>query len=204
MTEQAALLRQLQADDPTECIAAAEALGRQKNVDAVEPLLDLLRHDDIDVKRAAVVALRRIRDERASVPFIYLFNDEDDAVRRGVSAWFMGLRGDQSHLVEPLCEVLTAPESRISTREFAAMLLGKFGDEHALDALHDALEMYPQLRLRITQTLQRTADPRSVPYLVPLLDATGDPRLPRVAAKTLKMIGTPAALAAVEVWQQRG
>ena len=203
MTDIQTLLNDLKSTDPDVICAAADQLGHQQMRDAVEPLLDLLNHDEAAVRLAAMMALRRIRDERASVPFIYLLNDPDTAIRRGASTWFMTLKGDQSHLVEPLCDVMLAEHSRMSTREFAAMLLGKYGDERAVDALHQAMTQHERLQTRITQTLRRMADPRSVPFLLPLLEPDKDIRVQGAAAKTLEAIGTPEALDAARAWRER-
>jgi len=203
MTDIHTLLKQLQSDDVDAICTAATVLGHQQISEVVQPLLDLLTHDDASVRLAAMTALRRIRDERASVPFIDLLNDPDTAIRRGASTWFMTISGDQSALVEPLCAVMLAEASRMSTREFAAMLLGKYGDERAIPALHQAMTTYPRLQTRITQTLRRMADPRSVPVLLPLLGDQHEMRLQATAAKTLEAIGTPDALEAARAWREK-
>jgi HEAT repeat protein len=191
------LIADLQSDDPTTRAAAAEALGRQRCVDAVDALILLLADAEPTVRQAALNALRRIRDERASLHILAMLNDEDTGIRRGASSWCMTLSGDQAHLVETLVAMMLAENSRMSTREFAAMLLGKYGDERAVEPLHQLIQQYPRLRLRAAQSLQHMADPRSIPLMRELL-ADEDLRVGRTAAKTLRIIGTPAALEALE------
>ena len=199
-----ALIQQLEADDPVTRMDAIKALGQNRVYQAVEPLMQRLDDPHDDVKIAAINALRLIRDERVSVPFIWLLNDENVVVRRSVSAWFMTLSGDQAHLVDPLCEIMLAPESRMSTREFAAMLLGKFGDERAIEPLHQIIQMdATALKMRVAQSLRRMSHPDSVPVLAPLLEDEYEERLQKVAAKTLKAIGTEDAQAALLAWHQR-
>lgn len=194
-------LEALQSDDPQVRAAAADRLGRAKVAEAVEPLFDLLDDADGNVRLQAAYALRRIRDPRASLHMIRLLNDEEVAIRRTASTWFMTLTGNQSRLVEPLCDIMLEEDSRASTRDFAAMLLGKYGDERAVEPLHQLIRQYPRIRLRAAQSLQRMADPRSIPLLIPLLQ-DGDMRVQNMAAKTLEAIGTPDALDAVARWRK--
>jgi HEAT repeat protein len=189
----ATLFTNLKSENPQVRAAAAEKLGRQRNADAVDALIELLNDAEATVRQAALNALRRIRDERASIHILAMLNDEDTGIRRGASSWCMTLTGDQSHLVETLIQLMMAEESRMSTREFAAMLLGKYGDERAVEPLHQIIRQHPRLRLRATQSLQRMADPRSVPLMRELL-SDADPRVRQTAAKTLRTIGTPEAL----------
>ena len=184
MDEVSMLIAGLQSDDPVRRAAASEALGRLRRADAVDALILLLADAESTVRQAALNALRRIRDERASVHILAMLNDEDIGIRRGASSWCMTLSGDQAHLVETLVAMMLAENSRMSTREFAAMLLGKYGDERAVEPLHQVIRQYPRLRLRAAQSLQRMADPRSIPLMRELL-ADEDPRVQRTAAKTL-------------------
>ena len=131
---------------------------------------------------------------------IQQLNDDDDAIRRSASTWFMTLTGDQSYLTDPLCNIMLVEGSRNSTRDFAAMLLGKFGDNGAVEPLHQLIEQYPRIRLRATLSLGRMADPRSVPVLSQLLNDS-DIRVQKTAAKVLKQIGTADAMIAVQQWK---
>lgn len=203
MNDNQSLITQLASDESDQRREAALALGRARAVGAVEALISTLQDDEAEVRLAAMNALRLIHDERASIPIIKLLNDPDTAIRRGASTWFMTITGDQSALVEPLCEIMLAEDSRMSTREFAAMLLGKFGDERAVDALHQVMVDHPRLQTRVIQTLRRMADPRSVPVLTPLLADDVERRVQATAAKTLTAIDTPEARAAVMAWRQR-
>lgn len=195
-------LARLKSDNSDERAQAARALGMAQATDALELLLELLNDPVTEVRREAVYALRRIRDERASPSMILMLNDEDDAIRRSASTWFMTLTGDQSHLVEPLCEIMLAPNIRRSTRDFAAMLLGKFGNERAVEPLHQLIADYPDMRLRATFSLLRMKDPRSVLILRELL-VDDDLRVQHTAIRVLQAIATPEALDAVHWWEQK-
>jgi HEAT repeat protein len=201
MTDIQIQLTALKSENPAERAQAAQTLGLAKAAQAVDTLINLLADPVVGVRREAVYALRRIRDERASIPMIQMLNDPDDAIRRSASTWFMTLTGDQTYLVEPLCEIMLAEDSRMSARDFAAMLLGKFGDDRAVEPLHRLIHKYPRMRLRAILSLLRMSDPRSMPVLSELL-MNDDLRVQQTAVKVLKSIGTPEALNAVQQWEQ--
>lgn len=195
------LIAHLHADDPALREQAAAELGNRRASEAVDALIAALNDPISAVRCAAILALRHIQQPRGDVALIPLFNDTDNAVRRRVSAWAMTREGDQPHLVEPLIALLEDPNSRKSTADFVLMLLGKWGDARALDALHRMTEHeFQPFRLRAAQSLRKMADERSVEHLIPLLDDP-HPGVQATAAKTLTAIGTPEALAAVQGWE---
>lgn len=196
------LIAHLRADDPKIREQAATELGNRRASEALEALIASLNDTNGTVRCTAILALRYINDPRGDVAMIPLFNDTDDAVRRRVSAWAMTRIGEQPHLVESLVTLLENPTSRKSTIDFTLMLLGKWGDDRALDALHRmTTHDFQPFRLRAAQSLRKICSPSSVDYLVKLLDDP-HPGVQATAAKTLRAIGTDAALSAVKAWEE--
>ncbi|GAB4340622.1 MAG: hypothetical protein Kow00117_21000 [Phototrophicales bacterium] len=195
------LIAQLKADDPSQREQAALELGNRRATEALDALIAALDDPVGAVRCAVILALRYINHPRGDIALIPLFNDTDNAVRRRVSAWAMTREGEQPHLVEPLIAQLRDPDSRKSTIDFILMLLGKWGDARALEALHDMTQHeFAPFRLRAAQSLRKMADASSVVYLTPLLNDP-HPGVQATAAKTLTAIGTPEALSAVSNWK---
>jgi HEAT repeat protein len=74
-------IRMLSDDDETRRWKAAESLGRMRDPDAVDPLIDTLWDDDSRVRLKAAWALGQIGDIRAIPPLRRLYRMENEGVR---------------------------------------------------------------------------------------------------------------------------
>ncbi len=197
MTDLTQHLKNLHANDHTTRLAAIKALGEAGDANVVDDLLPLLHDDSPEIRRESVLALRRINDERAFPAMVETLNDLDTSVRRRTSAWIMSM-GQDSRLVASLSALLRDDNARIPAREFSAMALGNIADRDAVEPLAEVLlKSPPELKRRITHSLSLMPDARAVAALAHLLD---DDDLPtrKIAAKTLRKIGTAEALKALE------
>ncbi len=118
---------------------AAERLGELKSIDAVDPLLELLKNDKPELRRAAVIALGTIGDRRAMKPLLYKLKDEDVYVRTEVS------------------RALEKFETRDNTSQES---------DDLIKGLEDAS---PRVRIESAQKLTELKDPEMVPHLIALL-----------------------------------
>ena len=114
---------------------AADALGKLKDTQAVEPLSEvLLRDGDADVRASAAWALGEIGDASAVETLIKALNDEDSGVReKAVAA--LGKMGKDAF--EPLVQALSAKKARV--RKGAALALGNLRIKDAIKPLSEAL-----------------------------------------------------------------
>jgi len=104
---------------------AISALGRLKDVRAVEPLIAVLNNEDVNVSSAG--ALGNIGDIMAVEPLIAALNDDKMKI---ASVWALGNIGDKK-AIEPLVAVLTNKYSL--GREEAAKVLDDFGWKPSTD-----------------------------------------------------------------------
>lgn len=82
----------------------SSALGKIRDLDAVEPLIAHLKSDELGVRRGAARALGELRDKRAVEPLLPLLNDSRWSVRLA-TAEALGKIAD-THAVAPLARVL--------------------------------------------------------------------------------------------------
>jgi HEAT repeat protein len=78
-------IRMLADDDETNRWKAAESLGRMRDPDAVEPLIDTLWDDDSRVRLKAAWALGKIGDIRAIPPLRRLYRMENEGAQEIVT-----------------------------------------------------------------------------------------------------------------------
>jgi HEAT repeat protein len=164
-----------------------------------DQLLDDLKHADPEVRRAAIHALgKHTADARVIPALVAMLRDPETLVRRRISAWLMGRAGNDPRLVAPLIRVMQDETVSLGARDFAAMLLGKLGDPAAVPPLcamlrdRSVMPIWP----RVTHSLMRLADPRSVEALAQALKSD-NPHVYKTAEIALERIGTPEALAAL-------
>ena len=74
-------IRMLSEDNETSRWKAAESLGRMRDPEAVDPLIDTLWDDDSRVRLKAAWALGQIGDIRAIPPLRRLYRMENESVR---------------------------------------------------------------------------------------------------------------------------
>ncbi|MBL8165553.1 MAG: HEAT repeat domain-containing protein [Anaerolineae bacterium] len=171
--------------DPGLARLAAESLGKLGST-ALEPLLDSLSNQLSNVRYNAAYALGKLGDVRAIDPLIETLSDIDASVRSS-AAFSLGELGDR-RAVESLIQALDDLDWDV--RRNAADGLGKIGDTRAVEPLIDALSIDWSAPISDVFFLRKLGDKRGVqPFIVRV-----------AAARALKHIGTPEALAAVQVW----
>jgi HEAT repeat protein len=125
--------------------SAALALVEIGDARAVDPLIEALKDEEVEVRRRAAWALGEIGDPRAIEPLIDALQDEFHPrlgwAVQGMAAWALGKIGD-IRAVDPLIEALKDPHCRLDpfVRHEAAVALGEIGDARAVDPLIEALK----------------------------------------------------------------
>jgi HEAT repeat protein len=161
-----ALLDEMADDNPQVRTAVVEALGRINNQKSVDVLSRACAEDkDPDVRRAAMVALRRV-STKAVTPLIHSLSGDDVSERiRAVSQ----LLDQGKASILPLTELLAHEEPTV--RASAAEVLGALGDAAALESLVHALDdADARVRLSVTHALGRIKHTRSAEALARLLE----------------------------------
>lgn len=113
-----------------------EALDALIQLEAVEALIEALSHLDEDIRRSAVRAVDDLKDPRALEPLIGLLKDESNSVRQ-VTCYALRDLGD-TRAVQPLIDVLSDSDKYV--RKAAVDALGEIGDPEAIEPLKTLLE----------------------------------------------------------------
>lgn len=108
-----------------------EALDSLIQLEAVEALIEALSHPDEDIRRSAVWAVYDLKYPQALEPLIGLLKDESDSIRQ-VTCFALGDLGD-ARAVQPLIEVLSDTDKYV--RKAAVEALGDIGDPRAIEPL---------------------------------------------------------------------
>jgi len=179
-----ALLDEMVDENPAVRTAVAEALGRINNQKSVDILSRACAEDpDVNVRKAAMAALRRV-SAWAVTPLIHaLSGDELDERIRAVSR----LLDQGKASILPLTELLTNEEPTV--RASAAEVLGALGDAAAIDSLERALgDDNARVRLSVSHALGRIKHSRSASTLARLLEDQ-DSKVVAAAAAGLEGLG---------------
>jgi HEAT repeat protein len=130
------LVKALRNKDGEVRCAAARALGKIGDTQAINPLVVALRDSYGNVRAAAAEALERLGDAQTVEPLVQALTDEFSNVRVHAAEALGRIRDTRA--VEPLAVVLRKDEdSRV--RSQAARGLGQMGDARALGSLVAAL-----------------------------------------------------------------
>lgn len=223
-------------DDASIRTAAVEALGTVGDASAVERLLPLLEDDKeptrrsdassgwrgnardeaMATRRAAVVALGKIRDARAVNPLIEALGSNDRDLRKsaaaalhalGESAWMQRVTGDcgengdfarlgacgDPRALRPLSKAVETGNTE------AADALAKLGGETVFDTLNAAMKNNPNpyAQVAAAQALGTMRDPRVVPALIDAVNNNDDPQAKAAAVQTLCSIADPRVVPAL-------
>jgi HEAT repeat protein len=115
--------------------AAGEALEKIGDVRAIDPLITLLKDDDVIVRSKAARVLGKIGNTQVIEPLFAALKDKDDYVR-ATAAEALGEIGDAS-AVEPLL-IIACMDSSGSASEAASKALKKIGWQPAKDKVSAA------------------------------------------------------------------
>jgi HEAT repeat protein len=152
-------------DSPS--IYAIQALGRIGDPRAIEPLVELLRRDDVSeyVRGQAALALGQLRATRTLDLLLGHFTDPGEtSYVRGHSARGLGLLGDR-RAFEPLVAALTSPDWGI--RAEAATGLGHLRDPRATAPLARLLvDTQDEVCRAAARALAEIGDDRALPALL--------------------------------------
>ncbi len=164
------LIRVLEEEYDEDILSAtAVALGKMRDVRAVEPLILKLRSRYSGAREGAAWALGRIGDARAVQPLIQTLDDIDVYVRKDV-VWALGRIGD-ARAVEPLKQALKDGYSQV--RREAVEALGKIRDVRAVNSLIRVVlnrEEKVDVRMEAIRALEEMGDERALEPLNEVLD----------------------------------
>ncbi|MFN2108401.1 MAG: HEAT repeat domain-containing protein [Anaerolineae bacterium] len=124
------LVDTVQQANPPSFFLAATALSKAGEP-ALQPLLEMLDHEQHPVRQMAALALGDIGDPRAVADLVKRLGDPQEAVRQAI-AHSLGKIGAKE-AVEPLLQSLEDESERV--RNAAVKALGLIGDPRALPAL---------------------------------------------------------------------
>ncbi len=181
------LIHALRHKDPKIQYDAAEALGETRDIQAVEPLITALTHNELSgVRWKAAEALSKIGPPAVDALIGALGHSDDDV--RWKAAIALGEIGDQ-RAIDPLVSLLCDEDRFVKSR--AAYALGMIG-EPAVEPLILALRRGDgNLRWGAAIALGKIRDPRAID---PLIHALADKyeNVRAEAAMSLAAIGKPA------------
>jgi HEAT repeat protein len=185
-------LRQLQrARGWSARAAAAEVLGWTHSPRAVPALLEAAldeRGEEPAVRAVALRALGRIRHPRAVEPLISALASSD--------TWFPPRAAEMlarigAPAVEPLARLVGDACAPLTTRRWAAQVLGEVRDRRALHALHAALgDLDAELRAKAARALGNLGQERSIGPLLDRLLADPIPFVRSCVARALGQLST--------------
>ena len=156
---------------------------------SVEPLFDILKEKDVELKIVAIETLGEIGDERAIKPLIFCLRDDSHLVRKSAADSLCKF-GDAA--LDPL--VYSLRDSRETVRQAAAEALGRLGNKKAAKPLARLLtDRDNDVRKTAIESLGILKDDRTVKSLVSLLE-DNDSSIREAAARGLGMKDNFAAV----------
>ncbi len=179
----------LNADNDALKIAAVETLGEMQDERGVQPLIDALSSSRGDLQDHIVWALAKLGDKRAVQPVLRLLNP-NSAVVNTVVINALGQFG-ALEATEPLLALLRERSTPYAVQLATVRALGTMNDNRVVAALAELLKTNV-----CTEFYPYTERPD-------IHDAHTLEDICSAAARSLKRIGTPEALAAVEEWRKR-
>ncbi len=172
---------------------ALMSLGKGSDGTVIPTLLTALGDGDVDVRRAAAMALSRHGDTPLLNELGESLDNESDEMARGFLMIALGEQTDDAAL-EVLIERVSQDDDQ-SMRPWAALALGinarRTGDGAACTAIHDALENEGNHDAHGAYLVACgiARDTGSVPALHEALTTSGDARERTFAAQSLALIG---------------
>jgi HEAT repeat protein len=133
-------------EDPGERNDAALLLGRSRNIEVADILLQQLEiEENTEVKSHIVFALGMLREVRAMSKLITLLNEPEPMIRE-YAAIALGNIGERSAAEDLIKALKNDPETFV--RGYAAIALGKLGGSKAMKALICAMHEDPEPEVR--------------------------------------------------------
>jgi len=116
--------------------AAAKPLGRIKDAESIESLVQLLKDDEFGVRFAAEHSLREFR-ELAIPPLLRALNSENSTLRKGAASVLGHMRDSKATI--PLCHMLRSRDKgeRISALEALEKIADRAAAEYIVPLLKD-------------------------------------------------------------------
>lgn len=182
-----ALIEALKSNDDSTRRNAAHALASIQNPDCVPAMIVAAETDSVlDVRREALVGLRRMADLRALPALVRLLEDGETEIREAAAEALGDIRGRRAS--HPLTITMAQDPSAV-VRADAALALMKISDRRTVPALLVALRD-PDLNVRAWagHALGRIKADVSVPKVALLLDDP-DPKVRFTTAQALGVIG---------------
>lgn len=172
-------------DESSKACEAAEALGELKASQAVEPLIEIIKHKkDRRARRCAAEALAKIGDDQALNLLISALKNEDHIIASR-SAYALGWMDDK-RAVKPLLNALT----ELYVPCPAAEALGKIKDPTSVEPLIEALKHEDMsVRSCAVIALGMIGDSRACQPLIDVYSYDSDSITQRRARRAFKMIG---------------
>ncbi len=134
-----AALTPLLADPATRALAV-NALAQISHSATIQPLLQVVQDEAVEIRAIALSALSNFQDDRIAPVLLKALGDNVASVRRA-AVMGLGFRADllpTFNLVSALQPLLTDPEQEVSCQ--VAIALGRLGTTQAADALAGALQ----------------------------------------------------------------
>ena len=179
--------------------AAVWAYGQAKFPEIVSALVELLYDEERNVRLAVAKALGNIGDPKAVPELMQRVQIEHDDQVLLLCIMALGTIG-HAEAVDTLTDCLFI-KGDDAFREAAAKSLGKIGHHSALEKLRLALDNDPSVKVQIAliEAVAQIHHPDVIPILVRAL-SDEEHAVRHAAAKSLQMIGSPAALDALSKW----
>lgn len=191
------LIEDLRDDDWEVRYNAADQLKVVGDGRAVEPLIRVLNDDNMTVRFIAAMTLGIIKDPKAVPDLANMLRTNDDYDVLWAAAWALNEIGGLS--AEPLIESLKVKSPL--TRDIAADVLGRLGDERAIQPLAEvfvnhSLEDYPETgRFGAADALEKFGEAATDAFSAALTHDT--PEVRARAALALGRIQSPRSVPAI-------
>ncbi len=179
----------------------AKVLGQIKDSLAVEPLIEILRDKDLNLRKAAIWALGQIKDTRAVEPLIEIWKtNRVNEIREEVIEALGHIGGDSS--IDFLSGILLN-FSEPKLRRLAALALSETKSTNAVQPLVKGLgDGDEKVREAVAEALVQIGQP-AVDPLISAMRSKGE-LVRRQAAKILRRIGLPAAQRLKSLLKEKG
>ncbi|MBZ0284819.1 MAG: HEAT repeat domain-containing protein [Anaerolineae bacterium] len=168
--------------------------------DGLDSLIEMTKDEDIRVQQAAIDAIGKIRDTRATQAVINVLKSNSSSHVRSVAAHVLGKmeqRDAQKHLTKALKD--KDPRVRSST----VIGLWKLGNRKNIPLIVKALDDDdPNVRYCAALSLGKLQAIEATEQLIKTLEDS-DGMVKQTASLALTQIGTPEALEAVRQWQEK-